>query len=361
MTHCGQILCAVWERPGAHLAIRAGRNRHIFVIAATVATAHAGEVTARRVVLVGYDDMQMLDLAGPLEVFEMANRQVADAYVVDVVSPSGGTIRSSSGLHVGTDPLPRRGAIDTLVIVGGTGTIDAVRDHALIRWIASAATRSRRVTSVCSGAFLLAAAGLLDGKRATTHWSECEQLAAVFPRVTVESDPIYVRDGNVWTSAGVTAGMDLALALVEDDLGADVAREVARWLVLFVQRPGGQSQFSTQLAAQQPERVALRDSTAWILDHLSHDLSVPALATRAGMSTRNFARAFRDEIGQTPASYVESSRVEAARRLLESTDRTIDDIARACGFGTVETMHRTFNRTVRVTPGQYRRHFQCAS
>ncbi len=305
--------------------------------------------------------MQALDLVGPLEVFDIANRQVAGAYRVEVASPGGGRITASSGLTVDTVPLRTRGALDTLVVVGGLGTYDAMRDGAFVSWIAGAAHRSRRVTSVCSGAFLLGAAGLLDGKRATTHWSQCERLAVVFPMVTVESDPIFVRDGNTWTSAGVTAGMDLALALVEDDLGADVAREVARWLVLFVQRPGGQSQFSAQLAAQQPERDALRDVTAWIVDDPSADFSVPALARRAGMSVRNFARAFRAELGVTPATYVETSRVEAARRLLESTDRTIGDIARACGFGTVETMHRTFKRTVRVTPGDYRRHFKCAS
>jgi transcriptional regulator GlxA family with amidase domain len=318
-------------------------------------------VTTRRVVLVGYEGMQILDLTGPLEVFAMANRQVDEAYRVDVVSPDGGLVRSSSGLQVGTGPLPRRGSIDTLMIVGGAGTAETVSNRPLLRWIAAAAERSRRVTSVCSGAYLLAAAGLLDGKRATTHWSECDRLAAVFPNITVEPDPIFVRDGSTWTSAGVTAGMDLALALVEDDLGPDVAREVARWLVLFVQRPGGQSQFSAQLAAQQPERDSLRETTAWMADHLASDLSIPALARRSGMSVRNFSRAFRGELGQTPASYAESLRVEAARRLLESTDRTVDDIARACGFGTVETMHRTFKRTVRVTPGDYRRHFQCAS
>jgi transcriptional regulator GlxA family with amidase domain len=324
-------------------------------------------VTARRIVLVAYEGMQLLDLVGPLEVFAMANRQVADTYRVEVVSGPGGTVKSSSGLEVGSSPLPRRGAIDTLMVVGGLGTADAVRDDDLINWVRAAARRSQRVTSVCSGAFVLAVAGLLDNKRATTHWSECDQLAAMFPTVSVEPDPIFVRDGDTWTSAGVTAGMDLALALVEDDLGADVAREVARWLVLFVQRPGGQSQFSAQLAAQQPERDSLRELTAWMADHLASDLSVPALARRAGMSTRNFSRAFRNELGQTPASYAETLRIEAARRLLESTDRTIDDVARACGFGTVETMHRSFNRTVRVTPGQYRRHFastgesQCAS
>jgi transcriptional regulator GlxA family with amidase domain len=323
--------------------------------------AHAGGVTARRVVIVAYDAMQLLDLVGPAEVFAIANRSVPGSYRVEIVSPGGGLVSASSGLAVTTGPLPRRAPIDTLVVVGGTGTETAIRDDVLVRWIGTAARRSRRVTSVCSGAYLLAAAGLLDGKRATTHWSECDRLAAVFPSINVERDPIFVRDGDTWTSAGVTAGMDLALALVEDDLGADVARDVARWLVLFVQRPGGQSQFSAQLAAQQPQRDTLREVTAWMADHLAADLSVAALARRAGMSVRNFARQFRDEVGTTPATYVETLRMEAARRLLESTDRTIDDIARACGFGTVETLHRTFKRNVRVTPGEYRRHFQCAS
>ena len=310
--------------------------------------------------IVTYGDMQLLDLAGPLEVFAMANRQVPDAYDIEVVSAGGGRLRSSSGLEVGTAPLPT-GKIDTLMVVGGTGTPAAAADADLLGWLSAAARRTRRVTSVCSGAFVLAAAGLLDGKRATTHWSELDELADLFPAVIVERDPIYVRDGDTWTSAGVTAGMDLALALVEDDLGQEVARHAARWLVLFVQRPGGQSQFSTQLAAQRPERDTLKQVVDWMTDHLSADLSVPELARRAGMSTRNFARAFRAEVGETPATYAESLRVEAARRLLESTDRTVDDVARACGFGTVETMHRTFKRTVRVTPGEYRRHFRCAS
>jgi transcriptional regulator GlxA family with amidase domain len=243
------------------------------------------------------------------------------------------------------------------VVVGGQGTEAAVRDGRLIAWIGKAAGRARRVTSVCSGAFLLAQAGLLDGRRATTHWSNCKELAALFPRVTVLPDPIFVRDGEVWTSAGVTAGMDLALALVEEDLGSDLAREVARWLVLFVQRPGGQAQFSAPLGAPRPNPAPLRDLEAWIVDHIDRDLSVPVLAQRAGSSTRHFARVFREQFGITPAAYVEAVRVESAKRLLETTTRGIDDIARVCGFGRVETMHRTFKRTVRVTPGEYRRHF----
>ena len=321
---------------------------------------HDRVMAGRRIVIVGYDGIQALDLVGPLEVFDVANRHRPGFYDIEVVAPTG-TIRSTSGLEVASRPLPRRVAIDTLIVVGGLGADAAAADDVLLRWLRSAVRRTRRVTSVCSGAFVLAAAGVLEGKEATTHWSRCDELAERFPAIAVQPDPIFVRDGNVWTSAGVTAGMDLALALVEDDLGADVARSVARWLVLFVQRPGGQSQFSTQLAAQQPRRDALREVVAWATDHIDADLSVAALARKAGMSERNFARAFRDELGTTPATYVENLRVEAARRLLETTDRSIDDVARACGFGTVETMHRTFKRTVRVTPGEYRRHFQCAS
>jgi len=320
-------------------------------------------VVPRRVVFVVFPDLQILDLTGPLEVFALANRLAGRAgtgpYTTEVVSTEGGRVVASCGLEIlAHRPIARcRGPIDTLIVVGGTGTVGAVADARLVAWIRAAARRSRRVASVCSGAFLLARAGLLDGRRATTHWSDCDRLARLFPATTVEPDPIFVRDGNVWTSAGVTAGMDQALALVEEDLGADLVREIARWLVLFVQRSGGQSQFSTQLEAQQPERAVLRNLQAWIADHLADDLSVAALAGRAGMSSRNFARTFRREAKVTPAAYVEAVRVEGARRLLETTGRGIADIARACGFGTVETMHRTFKRTVRVTPGEYRRHF----
>jgi transcriptional regulator GlxA family with amidase domain len=213
------------------------------------------------------------------------------------------------------------------------------------------------VASVCTGAFLLAAAGLLDGRRVVTHWHACDELAERFPDVLVESDPIFIRDDPIWTSAGISAGVDLALALVEADHGAQVARAIAKQLVVFVQRPGGQAQFSTQLAAQRPGRDALREVQAWIADHLDDDLSLPVLARRAALSERHFSRVFRAETGMTVAAYVEAARIEAAQRLLESTRDGLDRIARTCGFGTVETMHRTFNRTVRVTPGEYRRHF----
>jgi len=320
-------------------------------------------VDPRAVVVVAFPDMQSLDVTGPAEVFAVASRgRMPAPYATTVVAHETGIVRSSSGLGVvadaGIDDCT--GPIDTLVVAGGEGTREAVADADLVAWIRDAAGRSRRVTSVCSGAFLLAAAGVLAGRRATTHWSVCDLLGRLFPDVDVEPDRIYVRDGRVWTSAGVTAGMDLALALVEDDLGGAVALEVARQLVLFTQRGGGQSQFSTQLAVPRAERQPLRAVLAHIETHLDDDLSVPALARRAAMSPRTFARAFRDELGTTPASYVQAVRVEAARRLLETTAGSTAEVARACGFGTVETMHRAFRRTVRTTPARYRRHFAVA-
>jgi transcriptional regulator GlxA family with amidase domain len=315
------------------------------------------------VTIVVYEGVQSLDLTGPLEVFAAANDQGVDpAYDTTVVSPAGGVLRTSSGLAVVADRsiADHRDRIDTLVVAGGTGTRPALADTELIAWVGDAAARSRRVTSVCSGAFLLAAAGQLDGRRATTHWSVCDLLASVHPRVEVEPDRIYVHDGPVWTSAGVTAGMDLALALVEDDHGAAVALEVARRLVLFTRRGGGQSQFSTQLAVGRTDHEPLRAVLAHIAEHLDADLAVPELARLAAMSPRTFARTFRAEVGTTPAAFVQASRVEAARRLLETSGRSTADIARSCGFGTVETMHRAFRRTVHTTPGRYRRHFAAA-
>jgi len=320
---------------------------------------HSG-MEPRSVVIVVYPGVQSLDVTGPLEVFAVANRYRPGSYRTTLVArgPSE-VVRTSSGLGLVVDQ-PRAdvpGPIDTLVVAGGEGTVDAVGDPDLVAWVRSAAVRSRRVTSVCSGAFLLAAAGLLDGRRATTHWSICDLMARLYPQVDVEGDRIYVRDGRVWTSAGVTAGMDLALALVEDDHGGALALEVARQLVLFTQRGGGQSQFSAQLAVPRAERRPLREALAHIADHLDADLSVPALARHAAMSPRTFARTFRAEVGTTPAAYVQAVRVEAARRLLETTTDGTAEVARTCGFGTVETMHRAFRRTVHTTPGQYRRHF----
>jgi transcriptional regulator GlxA family with amidase domain len=251
--------------------------------------------------------------------------------------------------------------VDTLLVAGGVGTAAALRDAELVRWIRTMAPRVRRLGSVCSGSFLLAEAGLLDGRRATTHWAWCATLAERYPAVTVASDPIFVRDGTIYTSAGVTAGMDLALALVEEDHGREVALDVARQLVMFLRRPGGQSQFSAQLAAQSAEREPLRDLQAWIGEHPEADLSVPALARRVAMSPRNFARVFTREVGVTPARFVESVRVEAARRRLEESAAGVDSVAAACGFGTAESMRRAFLRTVRVPPAAYRHRFRAAT
>ena len=317
----------------------------------------------RRVWIVAFPGAQVLDVTGPWEVFALANRAGgtrAPRYAVSVVAPSAGAIATSGGLAlVAQRTLAQAtGPVDTLVVAGGEGTRPHLLDGRLVRWIARAARRARRVASVCTGAFLLAEAGLLDGRRATTHWAMCDALARRFPAVRVERDPIFVRDGHVFTSAGITAGIDLALQLVEEDCGRDVALTVARWLVMFLRRPGGQSQFSAQLSAQLAERDGLRDVQGWIAEHPEAELTVPALARRAHMSPRNFARAFRRETGVTPAAYVEAQRVEAARRLLETTAGNVAEVAAACGFGRPETMHRAFRRVVHIAPAQYRRHFR---
>lgn len=314
----------------------------------------------RRVVIVAFDSIQMLDVTGPSEVFSMASRRAGGAYEVELVAPSAAPIVASSGLRLLPDRAIAacRGPIDTLMVAGGAGVADALEDERLIAWIGAAAGRSRRVASVCNGAFLLAAAGLLDGRRATTHWAACSELQRRHPEIRVDRDPIFVRDDHVATSAGVTAGIDLALSFVEDDLGAPAALEVARWLVLFLRRPGGQAQYSASIAGQAAERDSLRDLQGWMADHLDADLSVGALAARAFMSPRNFARAFRREVGVTPAAYVEGLRVERARLALESGDAPVDEIARRCGFGTVETMRRAFRRRVSASPSEYRSRFR---
>ncbi len=316
-------------------------------------------------VIVVYPGVQVLDVVGPLEVFAVANR-FADGpppYGIEVAAATTEPLRTSGGLAIVPDrrlgrPSSRRNrAIDTLVVAGGEGTETAVFDPALRSWIQAVAPHCRRVVSVCSGAFLLAAAGLLDGKHATTHWSECHALEQYFPKVIVEPDPIFVRDGAVATSAGITAGIDLALALVEEDCGREVALQVARWLVVFLRRPGGQSQFSAQLDAQMAERDELADLQAWIVDHPDADLTVAALAARAGMSERNFTRVFAREVGATPADYVERVRVETARRLLETTGLAVAEVARRCGYANPDTFQRAFVRQLGVTPRDYRRRF----
>lgn len=314
----------------------------------------------RRVEILLYEGVQGLDVSGPLEVFAGATRAspAGGGYAVRTVSPAGAPVRTSSGLLLTPDgALATGGRVDTLLVPGGDGMPAAV-DAVVVDWLRGRARSARRVASVCTGAFLLAEAGLLDGREVTTHWAYAEALAGRFPAVHVQPERIFSRDGNVWTSAGVTAGMDLALALVEQDLGRDVALTVARWLVLFLRRSGGQSQFSAQLEAQCAERDVLREVQLWVADHLDADCSVPALAERAAMSPRHFARAFAAECGVTPGRYVERLRVEAARRRLEESPAGVEAIARATGFGTAETMRRAFVRSLGVAPSEYRRRFR---
>ncbi len=305
--------------------------------------------------MLAFPGVQSLDVTGPTEVFAAA----VDARV-EVVAPVAGVVRSSSGLGLVADRALAEvhGPVDTLVVAGGPGTRAAAGDTAVVASVRHVAARSRRVASVCTGAFVLAAAGLLDGRRATTHWRSCELLARLHPSITVEPDAIFVRDGEVWTSAGVTAGIDLALAMVEEDHGRAVAMRIARQLVVFVKRPGGQSQFSAHLAGQFSDQATVRDVHAWMVDHLDEVLTVERLAAHAAMSPRHFARVFRRDTGTTPARFVERARVDAARRALEDTDESVDAVARSCGFGTAETMRRTFLRTLRVSPREYRNRFR---
>jgi transcriptional regulator GlxA family with amidase domain len=317
-------------------------------------------------VILLFAGVQSLDVTGPLEVFAAAERLLAAAgrtargYEVRTLSADGEPLQTSSGLTIVPDgcldEAPAK--LDTLIVPGGRGARRVVDDESLLAWIAQMSARSRRTASVCTGAFALAAAGLLDGRRATTHWASAAALARLYPRVSVDPDPIFVRDGRVWTSAGVTAGMDLALALVEDDLDREAALTIARHLVLFLRRPGNQSQFSATLAAQQPEREPLREVQRLVVEDVTGDHSVEAMAARAHMSARHFARAFAAETGVTPARYVERVRLEAARRRLEDGSQPVASIASACGFGTAETMRRVFLRTLDVGPAEYRRRFQ---
>ncbi len=312
--------------------------------------------------LLAFPGAQTLDFAGPLEVFSTADRLGPGRYRTEVVAPAGAPFATSSGLKVTPDRSTTacRGPIDTLVVAGGTGVRDAVDDPGLMTWLGAAAGRSRRVTSVCTGAFLLAEAGLLDGRRATTHWASADRLAGRHPQVEVDPDRIFVRDDPVWTSAGVTAGIDLALALVEDDHGREASLEVARWLVVFATRPGGQSQFSAPLAAQAAERRPLREVQEWVLADPARECTIEVLAERACMSPRNFSRAFRAEAGLSPAVWVETVRVEHARRLLEAASAPVETIAVESGFGTVETLRRAFRRRLGVSPGEYRQRFRAS-
>jgi transcriptional regulator GlxA family with amidase domain len=321
-------------------------------------------VQQRHVVIVGYEGVQPLDVVGPHEVFAGAGRAVAalgrvGGYRVTLASSAGTPVRSESGLVLGTSPLPAGSErVDTLVLPGGNGVGDATRDEALLTWIRQTAPRCRRVATVCSGAFVGAAAGLLHGRRVTTHWARARQLAAEHPGLTVDADPIYIRDGKYWSSAGVTAGIDLALALVQEDLGVDVAQTVARWLVMFLHRPGGQTQFASPVWVPRAERSTVRAVQTLVEAAPGGDHRLPALAAAAAMSVRHFTRVFTAEVGETPSRFVERTRLEAARRELEETSDTLDVVATRCGLGSAETLRRVFQRHLGVAPDAYRRRFR---
>lgn len=316
----------------------------------------------RAIRVLAFPDVQLLDVTGPLQVFASANefahkRGLATPYALSVIAAAEGTVLSSAGLGLVCLPLPPAEAVsDTLIVAGGRGVRSAMQDRALLAWLRQHATGCRRVSSVCTGAFLLAEAGLLNGRRAVTHWENCAELEQRYPALRVESDPIFIQDGQIWTSAGVTAGIDLALALVEQDIGRSIALDVARDLVVFLKRPGGQSQFSAALTLQSAGDQ-FGDLHAWIAEHLSGDLSVPALAERAGMSERSFIRHYRAQTGKTPARAVEQIRTEAALRLLAETDWPLKRITARCGFGSEETLRRSTLRAIAVTPQAYRDRF----
>ncbi|MGW1255642.1 GlxA family transcriptional regulator [Streptomyces sp. NPDC002513] len=311
------------------------------------------------VAVVAFDDVQLLDVTGPVEVFTTAQRYGAD-YDVRVVSPTGADVVTSSGLTIGVNgslsSLPRR--IGTLLVPGRRDWRAAVSDTDLVESVTHLTGRAERVTSVCAGAFVLAATGLLDGRRVATHWELAPDLAVAFPGVQVEREPVFVRDGHVVTSAGVTAGIDLALSLVEEDWGADVARNVARQLVVFMARPGGQAQFSARLVPGQPRHTAVRR----VMDHVGADPSaghtLDSLAAVGGVSARHLGRLFRTEIGMSPGQYVESVRMEAAQVLLEKGSDTVEEVAQQAGFGSSESLRRAFQHTLGVSPTAYRARFQ---
>ncbi|MBV9886520.1 MAG: helix-turn-helix domain-containing protein [Acidobacteria bacterium] len=325
----------------------------------------------KTIVFLGFPESQILDITGPYQVFVRAaeiylrsHRDRKPPYEVILASTTRSkTIVTNCGLRLTATHTFRslRRPMHTLLVAGGTGVEKACHERDLIAWLRKVSPRTQRLGSICTGAFLLATAGLLDGKRAATHWKWAEELACRFKKIKVDPEPIYIRDGNVYTTAGVLAGMDLALALVQEDVGAPIALEVARELVMYLRRAGGQSQFSTALALQASDRKQIEELRCWATDHLSADLRVGNLANRAGMSPRNFARVFAKEAGVTPARFVERIRVESARRRLQESRDDLEKIAHDCGLGSVQALRRSFLRVLHVAPSEYRRRFSDAA
>ena len=317
----------------------------------------------RSVVILGFPGVQALDLVGPFEVFTGASTylrgQGREGYDVRIVTANGEPATTGTGLALVAEPLPDpHRDLDTVVLPGGFGVDDARRDPDVVAWVQAVAQRARRVVSVCTGAFLAAEAGLLDGCPATTHWAFADRLAREFPTVAVDPEPIFVRSSErVWTAAGVTAGIDLTLSLVEDDHDTDTAQTVARWLVLYLRRPGGQTQFAAPVWMPRAKRAPVREVQEFIETEPGGAHSIAELARRAAMSPRHFTRVFTDEVGEAPGAYVERIRTEAARRQLEETDDTVTAIAARCGFGSAETLRRNFVRRLGISPDQYRKTF----
>jgi transcriptional regulator GlxA family with amidase domain len=317
-----------------------------------------------------FPDVEALDVVGPAEVFATATNLVSQrsglitsGYSILLCAPRKGRVVTSGGVELfacnSLEDVTKR--VDTLMIAGGKGVTAAMRDQRLLGWIRKTAWRWRWVWSVCAGAFLLAEAGLLRSRRVTTHWRLCDELAPAYPDVVVERDPIFLCDGNVFTSAGVTVGIDLSLALVEADHGREIAIAVARELVMFLKRPGGQSHFSAELRSQATAREPIRELQSWVAEHLDSELSLGLLARRAAMSPRNFTRVFKRATGMTPATFVELVRVEKARHCLVASSIGVEAIASQCGFGTSESMRRAFRRTIRVPPASYRERFRTSN
>jgi transcriptional regulator GlxA family with amidase domain len=317
------------------------------------------EYMPRKVVIVGFPGVQALDVVGPHDVFTSASLLTGGGYDVVVASADGQPVTTASGLAFAAVPLPDpNDSVDTVVLPGGGGVDDARTHSELVTWIKAVAGTARRVVTVCTGAFLAAEAGLLDGCRVTTHWAFAGRLAREFPAIDVDADPIFVRSSNtIWTAAGVAAGIDLALSLVEDDHDTEVAQTVARMLVLYLRRPGGQTQFAAPVWMPRAKRTSIREVQEAIETEPGGSHSISDLARRAAMSPRHFTRVFTAEVGEAPGHYVERIRTEAARRQLEQTDDTVVAIAGRCGFGTAETMRRNFLRRVGISPDQYRKAF----
>jgi transcriptional regulator GlxA family with amidase domain len=310
----------------------------------------------RKVVIVGPPPVQILDVTGPLEVFSNA-----PGYDIQLANPGlERTLKTNRGVVL-ADATPIadvKGPIDTLVIAGGPGAENGSYDPNFVAWIAKAGSQARRVASICTGAFLLAEAGLLNGKQAVTHWTFCDRLAREYPKVAVRPEPIFLRDGSIYTSAGITAGIDLSLTLVEEDHGHETALRIARFLVMFLVRPGGQAQYSHMLSHQAVTSQPLRELQVWMLQHLREPLTVESLAERIGMSARHFTRVCLRETGMNPGQFVDRMRVEAAQQIIDSSSRGLKEIADSCGFQSADAMRRTFLRVLGVTAAEYASRFK---